>query len=117
MSIASLLDQTLALQRATVSRDSSGATSRTFATLLANVPASITPAHASVVTDYARRDMIVDHRIYTTADLDTQIAGGVRLGDRFASGSTYYLVKAVKRTANAQVSAEVLYEIDCERKS
>jgi hypothetical protein len=114
MSISSLLDQSLTLQRQTISRDGSGAAVRTYATLLANVPCAISPAGASVVADYARRDVIVTYTIYTTADLDTLVSGGARLGDRLTDGTKSYLVKAVKKSANALVSSEPLYQIDCE---
>jgi len=117
MSINSLLDQSFTLQRPSLAADASGGSTRTFATLLANIPSAISPARAAIVADYARRDMIVDHHVYTTADLDKLIAGGVRLGDRFTDGSVLYLVKAVKRAANAMVSEQAVYQFDCERKS
>ena len=50
-------------------------------------PARSQPASASIAADYARRDMVVDSHVYTTADLDTLIPGGVRLGDRFTDGT------------------------------
>jgi hypothetical protein len=114
MSLSTLLDQRLAIQRQQVTSDASGGAARTFATLLSNVPFSISPASAAVTADYARRDMIVNHRAYTTADLDTILAGGLRLGDRLTDGSVFYLVKAVKKSANAMVTSEALYEVDCE---
>ena len=39
------------------------------------------------------------------------------LGDRFNDAGTYYLVKAVKKRANAQITSEVLYQLDCERRT
>ena len=116
MSIAALLDRKLILQRPTVSSDGSGGAVRTFAPLLVDVPCAIAPASATVIADYARRDMVVNHHVYTATDLDHLVPGGVRLGDRFADGAAFYVVKAVKRNANAMVSSEVMYEIDCERK-
>lgn len=115
MSISSLLDRKLILQRATISRDSSGGIVRTYAAILSNIPASITPAAAQISADYARRDMIVNHHLYTTLDLDSAVTNGVRLGDRFADGTVYYLVKAVKKSSNAQISTDVMYQIDCEK--
>src|SRR5580700_1328422 len=114
MSLSALLDQSLTLERQTVSADASGGTTRTFAAVLENVPCAASPARASVVADYARRDMVVDYHVYTTADLDTLVTGGVRLGDRLTDGTRYYLVKAVKKSANSLVMAEPLYQLDCE---
>jgi hypothetical protein len=114
MAISALLDQTLTLQRQAISRDGSGGAVRTYATLLANIACAVSPAGASVVSDYARRDVIVTYHVFTTADLDTLVAGGARLGDRFTDGTKSYLVKAVKKSANAMVSSEPLYQIDCE---
>ncbi|HEX4794946.1 MAG TPA: hypothetical protein VH370_14190 [Humisphaera sp.] len=117
MSLNSLLDQSLSLQRPAFTTDASGGSSRSFSTLLANIPCAVSPARAAIVADYARRDMIVDHHVYTTADLDKLISGGVRLGDRLTDGSVFYLIKAVKRAANAMVSEQVVYEMDCEKRS
>jgi hypothetical protein len=114
MSISSLLDRKLSIQRPTITRDASGGAARTFATILANVPCAIAPATAKIASDYARRDMVVDHHVYTTTNLDTAMPAGLQLGDRFADGAAYYLVKAIKRTANQLVSSEVMYQ-DCER--
>jgi hypothetical protein len=116
MSITTLLDQRLSFQRQQISPDASGGSSRAFATLLSGVPCSISPASASIAADYARRDMVVDSHVYTTADLDSLLAGGARLGDRFTDGTNFYLVKAVLKSANAAVSSEVLYQVDCERR-
>jgi head-tail adaptor len=117
MSLSSLLDQKLTLQRQSLTRDASGGLVRSFTQLSADIPATVAPASAKVVTDYARRDMIVDHHIYTTTDLDAAVAGGVRLGDRLTDGVSFYLVKAVKRTANKVISSEVVYEMDCEKRT
>ncbi len=114
MSLSALLDQTLTVQRQSTTADASGGTTRTFANVLSNVPCAIAPARASVVADYARRDMVVNYHVYTTTDLDAAIAGGVGLTDRLTDGTRYYLVKAVLRSANALVTSEVLYQIDCE---
>jgi hypothetical protein len=116
MSLTALLDRTLTLERQVVAADASGGATRTFSLFLANVPCAVSPAHASVVADYARLDMVVDYHVYTTQDLDAAIPGGAKLGDRFNDGSVYYLVKAVKKSANAQISSEVLYQLDCERR-
>ena len=116
MSISALLDQRLTIQRQQVTSDASGGSIRTYAALASGVPFSISPASPVISTDYARRDMIVDHRAYTTADLDTILSGGLRLGDRLTDGTNFYLVKAVKKSANSLVSNEVLYEADCERR-
>jgi hypothetical protein len=116
MSISALLDQHLTIQRQQITRDASGGATRSFVTLLGGVSCSIAPASASISADYARRDMIVDHHVYMNADLDSLIAGGLQLGDRLTDGASIYLVKAVRKSANAMVSSEVLYQVDCERK-
>jgi hypothetical protein len=115
MSFSALLDQTLALQRPTIARDASGGAIRSYNMVAGNLSCAVSPASARIVSDYARRDMLVDHHVYTTADLEALIPGGVRLGDRFTDGKNIYLVKAVKRTANKLVTNEVMYEIDCEK--
>jgi hypothetical protein len=117
MSLSALLNEKLDLQRPTVSADGSGGTIRTYATVAAAVLCSVSPASSSVSADYARRDMIVNCSIYTTANLDVLIPGGVRLGDRLTDGSVFYLVKGVRKSANAVVTTEVLYQLDCELKS
>ena len=116
MSLTALLDRTMNLERQSTIADGSGGTVRTFAAILSNVPCAVMPATASVVADYARLDMIVNYTLYTTADLDTLVTGGVSLGDRFVDTGVYYLVKAVKKSANAMITSEPLYEIDCERR-
>jgi hypothetical protein len=116
MSLTALLDQSLTLERQTVTSDNSGGSVRTFAQIARAIPCMTEPAIAKVVADYARLDMLVNYHVYTTVDLDMVIPGGVRLGDRLASGSVHYLVKAVKKSANAQITSEVLYQLDCERR-
>ena len=116
MSISALLDQRLAIQRQQVTADASGGALRTFTTLLTNVPCAVSPAKSAVTAEYARRDIVVDHHLFTTTDLDSDLPGGIHLGDRFTDGAIYYLIKGILKSANAQVSAEVLYQIDCERR-
>ena len=116
MSLTALLDQKLSLERPAVTADASGGSVRVFAVVLNNIPCAVAPANAKVVNDYARRDMIVNYTIYTTSDLDALVSGGVQLGDRLTDGTIDYLVKDVKRAANAQISSEVLYQLDCERR-
>jgi hypothetical protein len=116
MSLTSLLDQSLALERQTVSADGSGGSVRTFAQIAGAIPCMTEPAGARVVADYARLDMLVDYHVYTTANLDTLVSGGVRLGDRLGNGSVYYLIKAVRKSGNAQITDEALYQLDCERR-
>ena len=114
MSFSALLDRNLSVERPAVTPDASGGSVRTYTGILAGIPCAVSPASASIVADYARLDMIVNYTIYTTADLDAAVSGGVQLGDRFVDGSTYYLVKAVKKSANALITPEPLYRIDCE---
>lgn len=115
MSLSTLLSQTLTLQRAALTPDASGGTIRTFNNLLTDIPCLPEPASAKVIADYARRDMLVNYTLYTTTDLDTLITGGVQVNDRFTDGTNYYVVKASRKNANAQISSEVLYQVDCER--
>jgi hypothetical protein len=116
MSLSTLLDQRLSIQRQSITPDPSGGAGRSFSTLLGNIPCAVAPAKTSVVADYARRDLVVDYHVYTTADLDSLISGGLGLRDRLTDGTVFYLVKAVKKSANAMVSSEVVYQIDCERR-
>jgi len=116
MSISSLLDQQLTLERQETSFDASGGAVRTFTALLADIPFSIAAASAAVVANYGRLDMVVNHHLYTTTDLDAFPFGGARLGDRLTDGVVFYLVKSVLKSANRQVSSEVIYQIDCERR-
>ena len=117
MSLTALLDRLLNYERQTPTADASGGTIRTFSAILTNVPCAIAPASASIAADYARRDMIVDYQVFTTTDLDTVVPTGAKLGDRLTDGSVYYLIKAVKKSANKQITREVLYELDCERRT
>ena len=103
------------LERATITPDASGGSSRTFTQILASIPVFVEPATTKVIADYARRDMLVNYTLYTTADLDALISGGVKINDRFVDGSVHYVVKASRKNSNLQVSNEVLYQLDCER--
>ncbi|MDB5353600.1 MAG: hypothetical protein JWN24_53 [Phycisphaerales bacterium] len=116
MSLSTLLDQRLSIQRQTITPDPSGGAGRSFSTLLTSVPCAVAPATAAVAADYARRDLVVDYHVYTTADFDSLIPGGLGLRDRLTDGAVFYLVKAVRKSANAMVSNEVIYQIDCERR-
>jgi hypothetical protein len=116
MSLSTLLDTRLTIQRQQITPDGSGGSVRSFAALLNNVSCAISPASTAVVADYARLDMRVDYRVYFTLDLDAAISGGLRLGDRLTDGTVFYLVKAVRRSSNAMVSSDVVYEVDCERR-
>lgn len=118
MSLSSLLDQTMNLERATVTPDACGGSSRAYTQILAGIPVLAEPASTKTITDYARRDMLVNYSVYTTTDLDALLpAGGVKINDRLTDGSIYYVVKASRRNANLQISSEVLYQLDCERTS
>ncbi|HWE02446.1 MAG TPA: hypothetical protein VG326_08540 [Tepidisphaeraceae bacterium] len=116
MSISALLDQRLTIQRQQLTADASGGSVRTFATILSSVPCAVSPAKSAVVAEYGRRDILVDHHIFTTIDLESALAGGIRLGDRLTDGVVYYLVKGVLKSSNLQVSNEMLYQVDCERR-
>jgi hypothetical protein len=116
MSLSALLDQSFAYERPALTPDPSGGSTRTYSQLITNLPCSVSPATAKVAADYARQDMLVNYHVYTTADLDTLLPGGPKLNDRLTSSSTHYLVKAVKKSANALITTEVLYQLDCERR-
>jgi len=116
MSLSSLMNVKLTLQRATTTSDASGGTTRSFTDLLADIPCLADPATTKVIADYARRDMLVNYSVYTTTDLDALLpTGGVKINDRFTDGSLFYVVKASRKNANLQISNEVLYQMDCER--
>jgi hypothetical protein len=116
MSLSALLDQSFTLERPPLTPDPSGGATRTYSPLVSNIPCALSPATAKVVADYARLDMLVNYHVYTTADLDTLIPGGPKLNDRLTAASNHYLIKAVKKSANALVTSEPLYQLDCERR-
>ena len=116
MSLTALLDQSFAYERATSTQDPSGGSTRTFSQLLPALPCAISPATAKVTADYARQDILVNYHVYTTADLDTLVPSGPKLNDRLTTNTTHYLIKAVKKSANALITSEVLYQLDCERR-
>lgn len=115
MSVALLLDRRLTLQRATAAPDASGGSTRTFANLI-GLPCSVQAVSSKVAADYARRDLVVDHHVFTNVDLDSAISGGVRLGDRLTDGIAVYLVQGVLKSANANVTADIIFQLDCTRR-
>lgn len=107
MDIGDFLDRTVSIERQTTSADASGGTTRTFAVVASNVPAAIAPLSDRVMTDYARRQMEVDHAVYLMP-----VSGvTVKLGDRVNDGGTYYVVVGRKNWSNANLGIDAFVEL------
>lgn len=110
-----LIDQTAALERQSVSSDASAGTTKTFSTAIASVPVSIQPMKTQTIEDYMRRSINVDTTIYSTLDFDMRLSGGLKDGDRFSIGGIYFIVYGVRKQLNLVLSSEPLYEVACKR--
>lgn len=120
MSFSALLDKTANLERPTTTKDPSGASTRSFGTALSGIACAVMPATSKIRQDYAMRQMVVDHVITTTTNLDTATnllggtVGGAKLGDRWLLGGEYYIVRGYERLGNTVFTAETLYQSICE---
>lgn len=88
MSIASMLVNTVAVERVTSALDSSGGPVLSFTTPsgLEELSCSIQPATGKAKLLYAQHKLTVTHRVYFDAD------HGLRRGDRLKLSSTRYLI-------------------------
>lgn len=119
--IATLLTYSFTLQRSVQTQDASGGVSRTWSDVLQNVPLSVQPASARTVTNYAIRQQVVSHKLYTNIDMDAAASllggtvGGAKIGDRWSDGAgNYYLVKDYYKRFNPAITPEPLCVTDCE---
>ena len=115
MSFSALLDRHLIIQRQEETPAPGGGTILTFGTLLSNIPCAVSPASAFITAQYASRGIVVDHHIYIGSDLDSLLSGGLQVGDQLTQNGVNYGVKAVKKFSNEVISADAIYQIDCER--
>lgn len=111
-----LMDKTVTVQRASISKDAGGGAVRTPANIATNVIASIQSASSRDVDLFMRRGIVIDTTIFSVFDFDTKIAGGLKLSDTIIdpNGITY-AVKSFKKDQNSAISSQPLYEISCER--
>lgn len=90
MSLSSLLNRTITIQRRVITKDSHGGQSRTWDPISGaeGIKAAIQPASSSVKSRYAQRLINITHNIYL--DRDTGVANGDRVVD---SDGTIYVVR------------------------
>lgn len=112
-----LLDTTINIYRATKGQDAGGGTTRTFpgTPTLANLAATIQPASAREQDLWSRRNIVIDSIIYTNADLDSLLSGGLQLFDQIKDAAgIVYVVKGFQPWKNA-VIGDPYYKIICQR--
>ena len=89
-----LLNQTVTIQRASYSKDSSGGTVETLASAYTSVAANIQPTKTDVVLAYQQRQQKVETTIYTNQLLTLQN------GDYVLWGSIRYKIIGVRNLIN-----------------
>lgn len=109
--LSSFLDQTATHERATSADDGSLGTDRTWSTQNAAVPVAVWPAGSAEARSFYRRDLIGSHVVAAASDL------GAKAKDRLLINSVYYLVNGFEKYSNAGVSAEVVYLMDCSKRT
>lgn len=113
----SLFDQALSLERATTTQDNSGGTVREWAEQADGILCAVQPASSHTIDVYARREITVTHMIYSRAEINSLVSGGLRENDRFVDAAgNYYLVRGIKRHSNLSLSLSLLYEIAAEQR-
>lgn len=78
---------TLDFTRPTITTDSAGGQTNTFAALYTDVAGSLQPVRGNTIVEFAKRNMQVSHVFYTQTTLALQT------GDRANDGTSYYLVQ------------------------
>lgn len=109
--LSALLDKTADHQRAVSSDDGSLGTVRTWSTIVSGFPCAIWPAGGIIARDFYKREIIGDHLVATDRDL------AVKPKDRLLIDGDYYLVNGFQNFSNAGVSAEVVYLVDCSKRT
>lgn len=103
----------------TVKLDSSNVAARVKSTTpsLTGVLCSVQPMTAAQQDYWSRRGILVNTNIFTSYDLDTNLAGGLKKGMIFvdpASGFAYQ-VDGFLRSANPRLRLKLIYEIQTHR--
>lgn len=112
MSLSDFLDKTLTLDRRANTKDDIGTpVAGGFSTIASGVACCLWPASARTVSEFAKRDMVVDHQIVTTTDI------GARANDRITIGGGHYIVKAYSAYDNATISSSPLYMAAAEKRN
>ena len=95
MSLAQMLSTTISLERAIITKDSSGGQVQTYAAVSGqtDVPADIQPAGSSIRLQYAQRNLVVTHTVYVATDI------GAIETDRIVSGTRYFVVMGYRKAA------------------
>ncbi len=80
MSLASLLNRTVSLERPNNVQDEvSGVLRQSWATIVSDAPAAIQPLSAVARHQFAQRQIYVTHRIYFAADVEPQRTDRIRV--------------------------------------
>lgn len=107
MSLASLMNTSVAVQRKTATRDSSGGQVENFATVdgLDSLPALIQPTDGKAQRTLGQRQVFLSHHIYLASRYD------VRRGDRLyeAANDRYFLVHGFENMAGQSRG----WRVDC----
>jgi hypothetical protein len=131
VSLSDFLDRLVTIKRAGQTRDAGGGVVRAFVTLanpdtdqpLQHMPFAKAPARLSVVESYARRNVVVDHLLWTNQPLETLIPAdgnhkaGLNLNDQLVdegSGEIFVVRGPALKYQNAAVSPDTLYEVHCQ---
>ena len=112
-----LMDKTVTVRREVKTQDASGATVRgSFVNVATGVQAAIQAASSRLTEDYARRNIRVTEVVYSEFDFDTNLSGGIKLGDQIVdANSVVYVVRGFGKDSNSIISPNPLYKIACER--
>ncbi len=108
--LSMFLTSTAQHERATYTKDASGAAFATYALQNANVKCALWPADSQTKNDYLRNDIVVTHKITTDLDL------GAKAEDRLTINGKYYLVRGVENFQNNLIAGYPLYVMDVEER-
>lgn len=112
MSIATLMTDTITVQRKTVGKDSSGGPTEASWPALSgqsDVPADVQPASSDIRMQFLQRQGVVTHTVFTIRDT------GARESDRVIFGTKVLVVRGPSRDASA--GRNVVWAIDCEEQT
>lgn len=88
MSLLSMCNDTITLQRQTRNKDAAGGWVSTWADVsgMTDIPADIQPAESRTVVAYSQQQMMVSHTIFLSQDITAKAT------DRITSGGRYFKV-------------------------